>query len=85
MVHCSDNSDCRGGYVCADMNVPSNAWGASVVDRNNRDGRVCIVPQAAPSDVATGIAGYCQWTEQNSDDAGAGLPPPYDASVPDAS
>jgi hypothetical protein len=82
MVHCSDNSDCRGGYVCGDMNALDNPWRATLVDRSNRDGRVCIVPEIGPADVATGIAGYCQWTDA---DAGENLPPPYDASTPDAS
>ncbi len=78
MVHCSENDDCRGGYVCADMNAVNNPWGASLVDRNNRDGRVCIVPASQNSSSATGIAGYCQWS---GEDTGTGLPEPYDAGM----
>jgi len=82
MVHCSENDDCRGGYVCADLSAPDNAWGASLVDRSNRDGRVCIVPASYNSGVSTGIAGYCQWSGDVSESS---LPEPYDASAPDAS
>jgi hypothetical protein len=77
MVHCSDNSDCRNGYVCADMNAPNNPWDASLIDRRNRDGRVCIVPVSTES--TTGPAGYCQWPGGNS---GSGFPEPYDAGSP---
>jgi hypothetical protein len=82
MVHCSDNSDCRNGYVCGDVSAVDNPWGASLADRNNRDGRVCIVPPATASEGTSAAAGYCQWYGQ---DAGTGLPDPYDASAPDAS
>ena len=82
MVHCSDNSDCRSGYICGDVNAPDNPWSASLVDHNNRDGRVCIVPESMPYDDTTAAAGYCQWT---ASDASIELPTSYDASAPDAS
>ena len=78
MVHCSDNSDCRSGYICADLNAVGNAWGASLADRNNRDARVCIVPGAAPQ-VPNRPVEYCQ-----SMDLDAALPPPYQHPESDA-
>ena len=81
MVHCSDNSDCRAGYVCSDVNVVGNPWGASLADRINRDGRVCIVPGASPQ-APDQSDEYCRLTEQD-----AGLPRAYehpDAATSDA-
>jgi hypothetical protein len=81
MVKCSDNGDCRTGYVCADLNAPGNPWGASLADRDNHDARVCTVPGAAPQG-ANQPSGYCQ-----SNSLDAGLPAPYvhpDAASSDA-
>lgn len=82
MVHCTQDSDCRSGYVCGDLGQPNNPWSATLLDRNNTDGRVCIVPESAAYDTDLYSAGYCQWA---GEDAGSGLPEPYDASAPDAS
>ena len=69
MVKCSDNGDCRTGYVCADLNAAGNPWGASLADHANQDGRVCIVPAAAPQPLNQPDE-YCR-----SMDLDAGLPP----------
>ena len=70
MYRCGDNGDCRSGYVCANLALPGNAWGASLADRNRTDGRVCVVPASGQVDPNAHV-GYCQWT-------------PQDASLPDA-
>jgi hypothetical protein len=71
MLRCSKNSDCRSGYVCADVNIIGNPWGASLADTTNRDGRICIVPGAVPQNPNQPV-GYCQWIDQDS-----GLPEAY--------
>jgi hypothetical protein len=63
--------------MCADLNAPGNPWGASLADRDQSDGRVCVVPGAAPQD-ANQAAGYCQWTPQ---DAGRLVPYIHDAAA----
>ena len=77
LVHCSNNSDCRAGYMCANLNAPGNPWGASLADRDQSDGRVCVVPGAAPQD-SNQAAGYCQWSPQ---DAGPPVPYIHDAAA----
>lgn len=43
MATCDDTSDCRGGYVCADLSNLQNPWGAVLIDRN-RGNKACVVP-----------------------------------------
>jgi hypothetical protein len=80
MVRCESNGDCRAGYSCEDINASGNPWGASLADHANRDGRICIVPGAAPQAPGQPTE-YCQ-----SIPTDAGLPPDYlpDANLPDA-
>jgi hypothetical protein len=47
MRSCTSNEDCRAGYVCDDLNLDGNPWGAKRIDRGSRDGRVCTVPYTA--------------------------------------
>jgi len=75
MFRCSSNSDCRTGYICADVNVPGNTWGASLTDIGNRDGRICIVPGAVPQS-PNQPDGYCQAIPHDS-----GVLSPYDAGI----
>jgi hypothetical protein len=53
MAHCDSNSDCRSGYVCADVGDTNNPWGAQPID-TNRGNKVCLVPasdvQIMPTD-----------------------------------
>ena len=46
MKKCKKNADCRGGYLCIDLQG-SNAWGAAVVERDPSTTKVCMEPQAA--------------------------------------
>jgi len=43
MATCKKNSDCRGGYVCADLSRPGNAYDAVLIDRD-RGNKACVVP-----------------------------------------
>lgn len=43
MAHCDSNSDCRSGYVCADLGDANNPWGARPID-TDRGNKVCLVP-----------------------------------------
>jgi hypothetical protein len=47
MRKCSSQSDCRGDYVCANLNESGNPWGAERLDNSSSDGRVCILPYTA--------------------------------------
>lgn len=49
MATCDSDSDCRGGYVCADLSVIPNDWGALRID-NDRGSRACLVPASRPDD-----------------------------------
>jgi hypothetical protein len=50
---CEKDSDCRGGYTCADLSVPGNDWGALLID-TDRGKRACVVPLSAqPVDANT--------------------------------
>jgi hypothetical protein len=40
---CDSDDDCRGGYDCIDMKR-DNPWGAIVVERASKSGKVCAVP-----------------------------------------
>ncbi len=64
---CESDGDCRGGYVCADMGVVPNAWGASLVDSAPQGAQVCISP-------STQAPGGPQSTE---------VCQPYDGGYPD--
>ena len=75
MVRCSRNSDCRSGYICADVNAPNNPWGASLTDVGDRDGRICIVPGAGPQNPDQPVE-YCQAIPEDS-----GVLTPYDAGM----
>ncbi len=75
MVRCSKNSDCRSGYICADINAADNPWGASLTDVGNRDGRICIVSGSSPQN-ADQPDGYCQTIPHDS-----GVLSPYDAGM----
>lgn len=46
MATCSDDGDCRTdeGYACEDMNIPKNPYGAVVVEENDANGKVCVLP-----------------------------------------
>jgi len=58
MATCDDDSDCRGGYTCADLAKPNNPWGAILIDRD-RGKRACLVPiskDALVTDVGEGGA-----------------------------
>ena len=44
MRRCSDDGDCRSGYVCFNMNTASNPWGARVADLDPEGTKVCIAP-----------------------------------------
>ncbi len=61
MRRCSSQDDCRGGYICADLNAEKNDWGAKRLDNASADGRVCALPYTARAAVkdATVRAGYC--------------------------
>ncbi len=74
MFRCKKNSDCRTDYICADVNVANNPWGATLADQANTDGRVCMVPGAAPQ-VPDQPDGYCMGQDSGT------LPAPYDASA----
>lgn len=82
MRNCSDDSDCRTGYRCIDLNA-DNPWGAKVAENGPVNGAVCIVPfSGAPlpdppnTEVCTGTdAGF---------DALAPLPPDGGAPPVDA-
>jgi hypothetical protein len=75
MVRCARNSDCRSGYICADINATGNPWGASLTDIGNRDGRICIVPGAAPQNPDQ-PADYCEAIPRD-----AGVLSPYEAGM----
>ena len=47
MRRCSSQDDCRGGYICADLNSDGNQWGAKRLDFSSIDGRVCALPYTA--------------------------------------
>ncbi|HMJ11546.1 MAG TPA: hypothetical protein VK524_09055 [Polyangiaceae bacterium] len=71
---CESDDDCRGGYECIDMKR-ENDWGAVVVERSGKSGKVCAVPFSGmkpepPADPAVCTGGF-------RGDAG---PPP----IPDA-
>lgn len=46
MATCKRDSDCRSGYVCADLSSADNHWGALLID-GNRGSRACLVPLSA--------------------------------------
>lgn len=46
MATCDGDSDCRGGYVCRDLSVRDNEWGALLID-TNRGNKACVVPLEA--------------------------------------
>lgn len=56
MRSCTRDSDCRGGYVCADLAL-ENPWAALVIDRSG-DGRVCVL---RPPPVPTGPGDVCTY------------------------
>jgi hypothetical protein len=76
---CTSGSDCRGGYVCADMNPADNPWSGTVLEEGKLDGRVCIVPYSGPAVPSSGETGVCSGADGGFD----ALPPPV--SVPEAS
>jgi hypothetical protein len=43
MATCKKNSDCRDGYVCADLSRSGNAYDAVLIDRD-RGNKGCVVP-----------------------------------------
>jgi len=43
---CTQDSDCRSGYVCIDMSE-ENDWGASIIQLNPIRTGVCISPESA--------------------------------------
>ena len=84
MRNCSDNSDCRGGYDCVDLNKP-NPWGAVVVEYGDFNGAVCISPHIDPEKAASlppegELPGVCTGTDAGFDvtywepDAGSTTP-----------
>jgi hypothetical protein len=59
MRTCEGNDDCRTGYECVDMRVPGNTYGATVIESDSGDGKVCAVPESsvAPESMDPGGAG----------------------------
>jgi hypothetical protein len=43
---CENDSNCRSGYICADM-AEENAWGAASIQLDRTHSKVCIVPQTS--------------------------------------
>ncbi len=50
MQQCGSNSDCRGGYVCADPLSPP--WSAAILD-NDQNQSVCIAPIPTGADAGS--------------------------------
>ncbi len=80
MAQCSSDSDCRGGYVCADPRA--TPWNAVILD-DDQGQRICI---AAPGPTSSTPGGdtdppVCQ----AAPDAGVIVTTPPDASAVDAS
>jgi hypothetical protein len=70
MAVCEKNSDCRTGYVCADLSTPGNDWGALLID-TNRGHRACVVPLSSePVDSKT-PRDVCHTKRAAQDDAPA--------------
>ena len=48
MASCDNDSDCRAGYVCADLSrdAQKRKWGALLIDRD-RGHHACLVPPTA--------------------------------------
>jgi hypothetical protein len=55
MAKCKKDSDCRSGYVCADVSG-SNEWGALRIDTDRGDG-ACLVPYSANPISANSMGG----------------------------
>jgi hypothetical protein len=77
---CSDNSDCREGYVCDDPR--RDPWGAIILDDNQAE-RVCIVPESSATggDHAAQEAPVCQASAPDAGQIDAAQPAPPDAGV----
>lgn len=43
MKNCSEDSDCRSGYVCVDLSQ-ENPWNADVIQRDSEATSVCLLP-----------------------------------------
>jgi hypothetical protein len=71
MATCSDDSDCRSGYVCRDLSV-DNEWGAVLID-SDRGNKACLVPVSAGDQAeAAGGAGFGDVCKTELNQAGAG-------------
>jgi hypothetical protein len=75
MRRCSSQDDCRGGYICADLNADKNPWGAKRLDNGSSDGRVCALDYTAvaairPVGGAAGASGVGYCTAEPYEDAG---------------
>jgi hypothetical protein len=68
MRRCDNDGDCRSGYVCYDMRVQPNPWGAKVVDLSPSGYKICISPSSGPPS-SGGLTEVCS---------------PYDGGFPDA-
>lgn len=44
MMTCSEDKDCRAGYLCTDV-AGDDPWGALVVQENPPSTKICIAPQ----------------------------------------
>lgn len=63
MKKCSGNGDCRTGYVCWDMSLEGNPWGADVITNDPPTTKVCVYPYSGEEildnpDAANG-SNYC--------------------------
>lgn len=57
MATCDEDSDCRGGYVCVDVQNFGDPWGATLID-TDRGNKACLVPiSSAPAQGEGGQGG----------------------------
>lgn len=73
MYSCDSDSDCRDGYVCAD--VTQEPWRAVLLDDEEPNPKVCITPATRIERASDEDAAICQPTVPGADLAGdAGSP-----------
>lgn len=83
MRRCSDDGDCRSGYVCFDMDTEPNPWGARIADLDPEGTKVCIAPYSG-TPPGGNLTEVCTPYDGGFPDAESVATPDEDAALPDA-
>lgn len=76
MRTCSNDSDCRSGYACVDVDQDENPWGATVLEEGSRRERskICTVAYSEPAEAPDRSSEVCRW-QPAGDLPDAAVPP----------